>query len=85
MAPFLDESAANECTKYGWALVGIIPHEYKSIKRSERREILPVYNIDIFYVWNIIQASYTKELFNEFVRTKVLPCYTLYSAPKCIL
>ena len=57
----------------------------KSIKYLERRPILPVYNIDIFYVWNIIQGSYKKELFNEFVRTKVLPCYMPYSGLKCIL
>ena|SRR5436190_3041290 len=54
----------------------------KSIKPSETRTILPVYNIDIFYIWDIIQGSYTKELF-KFVRTKVLPCCTPYSGPFC--
>src|SRR5438552_4144537 len=59
---FLDESAANERTmdrKYGWAPIGVTPHEYKSIKRSERWSILPVYTVDGFYVWDIIQGSYT--------------------------
>src|SRR5438552_17647048 len=48
---FLDESAANECSahrKYGWAPVGITPHEYKSIKRSEHWSILPAYTADGF-------------------------------------
>ena len=50
---FLDESAANERTmdrKYGWAPVGVTSHEYKSIKRSERWSILPVYAVEGFYV-----------------------------------
>ena len=85
---FLDESAANERTmdrKYGWAPIGVTPHKYKSIKRSERWSILPVYTIDGFYVWDIIQGSYTKELFNEFVCTQVLPCCTPYPGPRSIL
>ena len=48
---FLDESAANERSahrKYGWAPVGITPHEYKSIKRSEHWSILPAYTADGF-------------------------------------
>jgi len=85
---FLDESAANERTmdrKYGWAPIGVTPHEYKSIKHSERWSILPVYTVDGFYVWDIIQGSYTKELFNEFIRTQVLPCCTPYPGPRSIL
>ena len=71
-AAFLDESAANERTmdrKYGWAPVGVTSHEYKSIKRSERWSILPVYTVDGFYVWDIIQGSYTKELFTVKFKT----------------
>ena len=35
---FIDESATNEHTsdrKYGWALVGVTPHEARPFKRSE--------------------------------------------------
>src|SRR5947207_15847781 len=71
--------------KYGWAPIGVMPHEYKSIKRSERWSILPVYTVDGFYFWDIIQGSYTKELFNEFVCTQVLPCCTPYPGPRSIL
>jgi len=50
---FIDESAANEHSahrKYGWAPIGITPHIYAPIKRSERWSILPVYTLDGFLV-----------------------------------
>jgi len=59
---FLSESAANKCTmdrKYSAAPIGVTSHEDKSSKRSERWSILPVYTVDGFYCWNIIQGSYT--------------------------
>ena len=73
---FLDESAANERSahrKYGWAHVGITPHEYKSIKRSERWSILPAYTADGFITWEFIQGSYSTELFNDFIEFNLLP------------
>jgi len=85
---FIDESAANERTgdrKYGWAPVGVTPYEYVPVKRSERWSILPVYTIDGMMVWDIIQGSWTKELFNDFVRTKVLPYCTSYPGPRSVL
>src|SRR5438552_17360751 len=72
---FLDESAANECSthrKYGWAPVGITPHEYKSIKRSERWSVLPAYTTDGFITSESIQGSYSIELFNDFVEFNLL-------------
>jgi len=71
--------------KYGWAPVGATPYEYKSIKHSERWSILPVYMIDSFYVWEIVQGSFTKEIFNNFVREKVLPCCNPYLGPRSVL
>ena len=59
---FLGESATNECTmdrKDRSARIGVTLHEYKSSKRSKRCLILPVYTVDGFYIWNIIQGSYT--------------------------
>ena len=85
---FLDESAANERTgdrKYGWAPVGITPFEYAPIKRSERWSILPVYSSEGFLVWEMIQGSWTKATFNEFVRTQVLPFCEPYPGPRSIL
>jgi len=70
---FLGESAANERTmarKYSSAPIGVTSHEYKSSKRSERWLMFPLYTVYGFYIWNIIQGSYTQELFNDFVRTK---------------
>ena len=84
----MDESATNERTgdrKYGWAPVGVRPHEYTPIKRSERWSILPVYTQDGFLVWDIRQGSYTMELFNDFVRDKVLPLCTPYPGPRSVL
>ena len=71
--------------KYGWAPIGVTPHVYKSIKRSERWSILPVYTIDGFFVWDIIQGSYTIDLFNAFVEEKVLPFCNPYPGPRSIL
>ena len=59
---FLSESPANKRTtdrKYSSAPIGVTSHEDKSSKHSERWSILPVYTVDGFYCWNIIQGSYT--------------------------
>ena len=85
---FLDESAANECTKdrkYGWSSVGVAPHVYQSIKRTERWSLLPVYTIDSFFNWEIIQGSFTAELFNAFVENSVLPFCNPYPGPRSVL
>ena len=39
-----------------------------SVKRSEKWSILPAYTIDGFVAWDVIQGSYNKELFNDFIR-----------------
>lgn len=73
---FVDESAANERNldrKYGWAPIGVTPVEYLPIKRSERWSILPAYGVDGYIVWEIVQGSFNAELFNNFIRHKVLP------------
>jgi len=73
---FLDESAANERTsdrKYGWGPIGVTPHLYQPLKRTERWSILPVYTIDGFLTWEIMQAGFDKQSFNDFVRNQVLP------------
>ena len=85
---FIDKSAANERSmdcKYGWAPLGVTPHIYASIKRSERWSILPVYTIDGYVNWEVIQGSYDKELFNNFVHNKVIPLTTLYPGVQSIL
>ena len=72
---FVDESAANERAsnrKFGWAPKGITPHEYRLFKRSERWSILPAYTVDGFITWEVLQGSFTMELFEEFIEFKVL-------------
>ena len=85
---FIDDSAVNEHSahrKYGWAPIGITPHIYAPIKRSERWSILPAYTLDGFLVWEIIQGSYVTESFNEFIENKVLPIYNPYPGPRSII
>jgi len=85
---FVDESAANERTmdrKYGWAPVGVTPHVYQPLKHSERWSVLPVYTVDGFFNWDIIQGSYTTDLFNAFIENKVIPFCNPYPGPRSIL
>ena len=68
---FIDESAANERAsnrKFGWAPKGITLHEYRLFNRSERWSILPTYTVDGFITWEVLQSSFIKELFKEFIK-----------------
>lgn len=85
---FVDESAANERAghrKYGWAPVGTTPFEYRSIKRSERWSILPAYTVDGFITWNIIQGSFTGDLFDDFIEFNLLPRCTPFPGPRSVI
>ena len=85
---FIDESAANERTgdrKYGWAPLGVTPHEYRSFKRSERWSVLPAYTADGFIAWDIKHGSYTIESFNDFIENKVLPLCNPFPGPRSII
>jgi len=85
---FIDESAANERTgdrKYGWAPLGVTPHEYRSFKRSERWSILPAYTADGFIAWDIKHGSYTIESFNDFIEHNVLPLCNPFPGPRSII
>lgn len=85
---FIDESAANERTadrKYGWAPLGVTPHIYAPIKRSERWSILPVYTMDGFIEYRVVHASYDTEMFNNFIRYKVLPLCNPYPGVRSVL
>ncbi|TMC15097.1 MAG: hypothetical protein E6J34_22940 [Chloroflexi bacterium] len=85
---FIDESAANERTshrKYGWAPRGETPILYESIKRSERWSILPAYGCGGMLNWDIIQGSFTTELFVQFIENKVLPMCTPYPGSRSII
>ena len=79
---FLDESAANEFTKdrkFGWSLVGCPAVKERDFRRSERWSILPAYTTGGYMAWKIFQGSYTKQIFNHFVYTEVLPRMNAYS------
>jgi len=85
---FIDELATNERTsnrKYGWAPVGVTPHEARPFKRSERWSLLPAYTIDGFITWDIRHGSYTAEAFEEFIENKVLPLCNPYPLPRSVL
>jgi hypothetical protein len=85
---FVDESAANERTgdrKYGWAPVGITPHESRSFKRSERWSILPAYTADGFIAWDIKHGSYTADSFEDFIENKLLPLCNRFPLPRSII
>ena len=68
---FIDESAANECTKdreHGWAPIGVRPTEICPHKRSERWSILSAYTSRGGYIaYEIVQGSIAKDLFLEFL------------------
>ena len=85
---FLDESTANERTgdrKYDWAPIGATSVLYRSIKRSKRWSILPVYSSNGMLVWEIIQGSFNQELFLQFVENEVLPLCSPFPGPRSIL
>ena len=85
---FVDESAANEKTshrKYGWAPVGVTPHEYHRFEHSKRWSILPAYTINGFITWQIEHGSFTKELFEDFMREKLLPLCNPFPGPRSVI
>ena len=69
---FVDESAANERASNRKLGRGITPHEYRLFKLSECWSILPAYTVDGFITWEVLQGSFTMELFEEFIEFKVL-------------
>jgi len=73
---FVDESAANERTKdrkHGWAPIGVRPTVSRPQKRSERWSVLPAYTSSGYIAHRMIQGSFTKQLFLQFLREEVLP------------
>ncbi len=73
---FLHESAINEKTddrKYGWIPIGAIASSHEFLKYTEKWSILPLYTMDGYINWDIIQGSYNIDLFNEFVKNHVIP------------
>ena len=85
---FLNESAANERNKdrkFGWAPVGVSAVVSALFKRSERWSVLPAYTVNGYMAWEVRQGSYTTELFNAFVREKVLPLCSSFPCPCSVL
>ena len=84
----MNESAANERTmnrKFGWSPIDTPAVYTQPLKRSEKWSILPLYTIDDFIGWDIIQDSYNTELFNEFVRNWVIPSTNPFPGPRSVL
>ena len=76
---FLDESAAHERTgdrKFAWAPVGAPAGIYRAFKRSKRWSVLPAFTTEGYIAWKVHHGSITTSVFNDFVRTQVLPLCT---------
>jgi DDE superfamily endonuclease len=85
---FVDESAANERTldrKYGWAPINTAPLEIRPARRTERYSMLPAYTVDGYIAWQVVQASYTTALFNDFIANHLLPLCSPYPGPRSII
>lgn len=78
-------SARAIANTYGWAPVGMTPFEYRSIKCTERWPILPAYTIDGFITWNIIQGSFTGDLFDDFIEFNLLPRCTPFPGSRSVI
>ena len=80
---FMNESTANEHMinrKFGWSLIDTPAVYTQPLKQSEKWNILPLYTINDFIEWDIIQDSYNTELFNEFVRNWVISSTNPFSS-----
>ena len=85
---FLDESAANERTmdrKYGWAPIGSIAHVSEPFKRTMKWSILPLYTVNGFETWDLVQGLYNREMFNDFIREWVIPLTNPFPGPRSVL
>ena len=85
---FVDESALNEHTshrKYGWAPVGVTPHEYRRFECSERWSVLPAYTIDGFITWEIEHRSFSQKLFGNFIKNKLLPMCSRFPGVRSVI
>ena len=64
---------------------GITPHEYRLFKHFERWSILPVYTVDGFITWEVLQGSFAIELFEEFIDINILPYCNPYPAERSVI
>jgi hypothetical protein len=82
MLVFVDESAACERSghrKYGWAPIGVKATITRPLQRSKRWSILPAFTVLGYISWEIVHGSITKEIFNHWIQTEVLPQCGKYS------
>ena len=71
--------------RYGWAPLGTMPSVIQDLKRSTRRSILPAFTIEGYIAYKIHHGSITTEIFNDFVKTKVLPYCAGVNGPRSVL
>lgn len=71
--------------RYGWAPLGTIPSVIQDLKRSTRRSILPAFTIEGYIAYKIHHGSVTTEIFNDVVKTKVLPYCAGVNGPRSVL
>jgi hypothetical protein len=72
---FLDESAKDERTvgrKYGWSMRNTLATVAGPFIRGDRWSILPMLTTQGIIEYEIIRGSFTKDLFRNFVITKVV-------------
>ena len=85
---FLDKFAANARIldrKYKWAPISIKAEIEELLKREKKWSILPLYTEEGFIAWDVIQGSYTAEIFNEFIRNYVIPLTNPFLGPRSVL
>lgn len=85
---YLDESAANEQTRFrkrGWAAYGLSPIVTRPVKRLERWSVLPAYNIDGILAWHIYQGGISGAYFEWFLQEEVLLWCTLFPGNNSVL
>jgi len=86
---FVDESAANEKTgwrKFGWSPQGHEAVTVGSLRRSERYSILSCLTLNGYTVGTlIVQGSITQAIFNDWIRSEVLPRCNPFPAANSVI
>jgi len=85
---FVDKSAANLHTadrKFGWAAVKKQAVTKESFQKGKHYSILSAYTIDGYIAWEVYEGGVNKEMFNTFIREKVLPLCGQFPEPRSVL
>ena len=85
---FLDEFGFNDKTglpKYGFSYRGTPAYSSQPACRSKNFSLLPAMSVDGLFAASVFEGSVTKEIFNDFVKYKVLPHCNPFPAAKSVI